>query len=321
MAPQTEPLSIDEGPTIQPSTSQAKVDSLTDHILNNLTDAEKEQAARASSYKYLISSADPSKSTTNYNRDEYAKLMIRKYLIVEQKLHPRHSPEDWATNAESKLKKTFDFRTECNVDDIRLCFNEGTDSDVQKHLRDGLMKRFSKGGSFVCGYTKEGNALFQNFPRTETEWDEEFFIKGNIFMLEKALACTERRTDGTQDKVIVMYDYSGYRMANTPPTKLVGQLLFCLRDHFPERLQSVFVVDAPFIFRAFWAIIKHFIDPITKALVCFISGEDAKKQVLRSIIDENEASTWMFEGAKMDCAFETSKFFNDTPFDYAHGEK
>ena len=106
MAPQTEPLSIDEGPTIQPSTSQAKVDSLTDHILNNLTHAETEQAARASSYKYLISSADPSKSTTNYNRNEYAKLMIRKYLIVEQKLHPRHSPEDWAINAESKLKKT-----------------------------------------------------------------------------------------------------------------------------------------------------------------------------------------------------------------------
>lgn len=162
--------------------------------------------------------------------------------------------------------------------------------------------------------------MFQNFPRTETTWDEEFFIKGNIFMLEKALACTERRTDGLQNKVIVMYDYAGYGLANTPPTKLVGKLLFCLRDHFPEKLQHVFVVDAPFVFRAFWAIIKHFIDPITKELVCFISGEEAKKQVLGSIIDNDEASTWMFDGAKVDCEVDVEKFFNGTPFDYACGE-
>lgn len=80
------------------------------------------------------------------------------------------------------------------------------------------------------------------------------------------------------------------------------------------------MVDAPFVFRAFWAIIKHFIDPITKELVCFISGEEAKKQVLGSIIDNDEASTWMFDGAKVDCEVDVEKFFNGTPFDYACGE-
>ncbi|KAL3780945.1 hypothetical protein ACHAWO_003985 [Cyclotella atomus] len=319
MAPH-DSLTIIEDEVIQSPISQSKIDSLSSHILNNLTNEEKEQAARASSYKYLVLATDPSQNPSSDLRDEHAKVTIEKYLTVEQKLHKSHPHEQWAINAQTKFKKTLEFRNEYNVDDIRLCFKGESDSELHAHLRDGLLKRYCNGASVVRGYSKEGHALLQNFPRTETAWDEEFFIKGNIFMLEKALACTERRTDGSQNKVIVMYDYSGYGLANAPPTKLVGKLLMCLRDHFPEKLQNVFVVDAPFVFRAFWAIIKHFIDPITKELVCFISGEEAKKQVLGSIIEENEASTWMFDGAKVDCEVDVKTFFKDTPFEYTYGE-
>ena len=318
--PQVEALSVDEG-VIQTEISQSKIDSLSDHILNNLTDEEKEKAARASSYKYLAESVDPSQSPTHELRDEYAKAMIDRYLAVEQKLHKTHTAEEWTMHAESKLKKTLEFRTENNVDDIRLCFNDASNTDSHLYLRDGLMKRYANVASIIRGYSKDGKALFQNFPRTETSWDEEFFIKGNIFMLEKALACTERRTGGKIDKVIVMYDYSGYALKNSPPTGLVAKLLFTLRDHFPERLEHVFVVDAPFIFRAFWAVIKHFIDPITKEIVCFISGEEAKKQVLGSIIDRNQASSWMYDGAEIDGEVDLNDFLKSTPFDYAYGEK
>jgi hypothetical protein len=323
MGPQAEILTVDETPIldIHSSVSKSKLDSLSDHILNNLNTDEKEQAARASSYRYLVTSTDPSKPPLNDLRDGFAKATIEKYLTVEQKLHKNHSPEEWAANAESKLRKTLQFRADNNVDEIRLCFDKSSNSDVHAYLRDGLMKRYATKGSFVRGYSKKGHALFQNFPRTETSWEEEFFIKGNIYMLEKALACTERRTDGKTDRVIVIYDYNGYAMKNTPPTALVGKLLFTLRDHFPERLEHVFVVDAPFIFRAFWAIIKHFIDPITKELVCFISGEDAKKQVLGSIIDTAEASPWMFDGAIVEHQVNMEKFFKDTPFDIAYGEE
>ena len=322
MAPQpnVEVLSVDED-VIQTEISRSKVDSLSSLILNNLTNEEKENTARASSYKYLAKSVDPSQSPTEELRDEYAKAMIERYLAVEQKLHKTHSPEDWAANAESKLKKTLEFRTENNVDDIRLCFTDTSNTDSHLHLRDGLLKRYANTASIVRGYSNDGHALFQNFPRTETSWDEEFFIKGNIYMLERALACTERKTGGRKDKVIVMYDYNGYALKNSPPTSLVGKLLFTLRDHFPERLEQVFVVDAPFIFRAFWAVIKHFIDPITKEIVCFVSGEEAKKQVFGSIIDRNEASSWMYDGAEIDGEVDIDDFFKANPFDYAYGEK
>lgn len=300
----------------EPETETQKSDSLAEHILNNLSDDEKEASARASSYRHLVSTTDSTEI-----RDKYAKDMINRYLTVEQKLHKTHTPENWALNAEHKLKRSLEFFAQNDVDAIRLCFRNGSDSELNAHLRDGLLKRFANNASIVRGYSKEGHALFQNFARTETSWDEEFFFKGNIFCMEKALACTERRTNGAKDKVIVLYDYSGYTMKNSPPLALVCKLLFALKDHFPERLEHVFLVDAPFIFRAFWAIIQHFIDPVTKELVCFVSGEEAKKQVLGSIIDENEASTWMYEGAKRDCEVDLDIFFKCTPFDVAYGEE
>eukprot|EP00956_Cyclotella_meneghiniana_P005694 scaffold7328_cov114-Cyclotella_meneghiniana.AAC.1 len=301
--------------------TQKSDDLLADHILNNLSVDQKEAAARASSYRHLVSTTDDRNNASTEIRDKYAKDMINRYLTVEQKLNKTHTPEDWAINAESKLKRTLEFFVENDVDAIRLCFRNGSDSELNAQLRDGLLKRFANGASIVRGYSKEGHALFQNFPRTETSWDEEFFIKGNIYCMEKALACTERRTNGAKDKVIVMYDYSGYTMKNSPPIALVRKLLFTLKDHFPERLEHVFVVDAPFIFRAFWAIVQHFIDPITKELVCFVSGEEAKRQILGSIIDINEASTWMFEGARRECDVDSDIFLKHTPFDVAYGEE
>lgn len=304
------------------SISNSKDDCLADLILNNLTECEKEQAARASSYQYLVASADPAQAPSSDVRDRHAKATIERYLAVERKLNKNSTVEEWTTNAENRLKKTLEYRLTNNVDDIRLCFETHTaESSVHAYLREGLVKRFANKASLIRGFSKEGHALFQNFPRADTSWEEEFYIKGNIYMLEKALACTETRTGGKKDKVIVLYDYNSYAMKNTPPTMLVKRLLYNLRDHYPERLEQVFVVDAPFIFRAFWAVVKHFIDPITKGLVQFVSGEEEKKLVLGSIISEDEASPWMLQGGKVVDEVDVNKFFYDTPFDHMYEDK
>lgn len=162
--------------------------------------------------------------------------------------------------------------------------------------------------------------MIQNFARHDTEWEREYYIKGNIFMFERALACTELKTDGKKDKVVLLYDYNGYGLKNSPPLMLVKELMFDFRDHWPERLQHVFVVDSPFIFRAFWAVIKHFIDPITKSFVQFITGEEQKK-MLRELINEDQAAPFMFDGGRDGKEVDMATFLHDTPFDHAYGEE
>jgi len=221
-------------------------------IFNELSDEEKEHAARASSYRYFVASTSTLEESGSIQRDDHAKDFIARYVIVEKKLHKTKSPDEWAKSASMKLRKTLSYRAEKQVDAIRSCFDQDKLSEDGLHstIRDGLTERFSTTASVIQGYTKEGSALFHNFPCADTSWDKEYYIKGNIYMLERALACTERKTGGGIDKVVVCYDYKGFTLKNSPPPLLVKDLLSDLRDHWPERLVRVFVVDAPLAFRA-----------------------------------------------------------------------
>lgn len=300
--------------------------SIVDKIFHQLSASEKEQAARASSYRYLVSSTSPTEGEgRDEERDRQAKATIQRYVTVEQKLGKSKPPQEWEAAAYTKLRKTLEYRKEKQIDDICLCFDKDKISDgdgLHATIRERLEQRYgNKGVSIVRGYTKDGRAIFQNVPRFETSWeDEEYYIRGNIYMLERALACTERNTNGEKSKVLNFYDYNGYGMKNSPPPMLVKHLLEDLRDHWPERLHQVYIVDAPFVFRAFWAIIKYFIDPITKELVQFVTGEEQKK-ILREMISEDQAAPYMFDGGKDGEEADMKAFFYDFPFDHVYGEQ
>ena len=75
-----------------------------------------------------------------------------------------------------------------------------------------------------------------------------------------------------------------------------------------------------FIFFQFWAIVKHFIDPITKDLVQFITGEEQKK-IFREMISEDQAAPFMFDGGRDGKEADMMTFFRDTPFDQVYGEE
>ena len=206
------------------------------------------------------------------------------------------------------------------VDDIRTCFDrDNRDSDTHSSIRARLEGRYEAKGSVIRGYGRKGQALFLNYPRHETKWDEESFIEGNIYMLERALAATERKTDGKVTKILNFYDYNGYAMKNSPPPLLIARLMSDLRDHWPDRLEGVYVVDSPWIFRTFWSIIKHFIDPVTIGLVKFITGEE-QKEMLKGMIDEDQAAPFMYEGGKAEGDADMRKFFYDIPTDKVYGE-
>ena len=118
----------------------------------------------------------------------------------------------------------------------------------------------------------------------------------------------------------MFFDYNQYTMKNSPPLAIVHGLLNNLRDHFPECLEHVFLVDTPFVFRAFWAIVKHFIDPVTKDLVQFVTGEEQKGQ-LRDLVDADQAMPFMFKGGEDAAKIDMKRFFYDVPFDEVYGEK
>mmetsp|Transcript_45309 Transcript_45309/g.138012 ORF Transcript_45309/g.138012 Transcript_45309/m.138012 type:complete len:99 (-) Transcript_45309:259-555(-) len=91
--------------------------------------------------------------------------------------------------------------------------------------------------------------------------------------------------------------------------------MFILRDHYPECLEHVFVIDAPLAFRAFWILIKPFIDPVTKSKVVFLTGEEAKNEKLGGLVEECQAEPFMLSTGKMENNIDVEAFLCQTAFD------
>lgn len=51
--------------------------------------------------------------------------------------------------------------------------------------------------------------------------------------------------------------------------KTVSAISGVMQDHYPETLGKTFIINAPFVFKAVWAIVKPMLAPNTVKKVCF----------------------------------------------------
>ena len=126
--------------------------AIVDDIFNLLDDNEKERAARASSYRYLMTSRPATDE-----RDQHVRALIKRYVIVEQKLST--TPDKMEEIAYNKLKNTLQYREEKQVDDILRCFDKSKSPNSDR-FTTLLEDRFATGASYIRGFTKDGKAIF-----------------------------------------------------------------------------------------------------------------------------------------------------------------
>ena len=75
------------------------------------------------------------------------------------------------------------------------------------------------------------------------------------------------RTGNRVFKCVVIVDLTGLCMAHTSKRMiaLIRAINGLFSYHYPESLQKVYVIHAPFVFSSLWAIVKHILHPITVA--------------------------------------------------------
>jgi hypothetical protein len=279
-----------------------------------LTDTEKETAGR-SSYQYsklsdTISNRGP---RIDRIRDSAAGEMAARHWVAEK---------GDTTKALKQFRKTIQYRMERQVTEISHCFEQ--DTETAKSLRNKVTKYLGPAGRlFVRGYDRQGRACFHFISKNSPSYskaDPEGCMEAHFYILEKAIACTEKRTRGKLGTVIVSVDFKDFVKWHAPPLNFVKDMLVMLKDHYPERLHRVYLVDAPVVFRALWSLIKPFVDPGTKHKFLFVTGEHHRMQVFGSIMDIDESMPYQRHDGTLVEKVDMDKFYS-LPYQVAYDEE
>lgn len=81
----------------------------------------------------------------------------------------------------------------------------------------------------------------------------------------------------THTKMIVIFDMAGWKFWHAKYVSYIHGLVDIAQNQYPERLRRVLMVNAPFIFKGVWAIIRPWLDPKTAAKVVFLTGKEELK--------------------------------------------
>lgn len=294
-----------------PETTTTSLESEEDccKIIESLTEDELDEAANAS-YAYYMSTTKNSSTRTSM-----AMKMAKRHLIAEKFNHDK---------ALVRMKNALQFRKETKINELRLAFSTQTDenqTNENQTLQSHIKSETSKQSIFIRGYDKQNHAILIKQDRTHPETDKDAYFLTNIYMLERAIACTEQKSNGTQDKIVVVLNYGNYVRANVPPMKMIKEFISVMERNYPEVLEYLVLVDVPFYFRGIWYILKPFIDPDTVQKIRFVTGEEQRVELLGPLIDDTQAMPFLLPDGKLTSSIDMSHFLGEVPFHLDHDQK
>ncbi|KAL6583777.1 hypothetical protein OROMI_003066 [Orobanche minor] len=162
-------------------------------------------------------------------------------------------------DASSKLSKAIRWRKEFGVADLS---------------EDSVKRAAETGKAYLHDYldVQERPVIIveasKHSPGEEPYEDEKLCV----FLIEKAL----RALPAGKQEILVMIDLRGFRTQNAD-IKFVTFVFDAFYYYYPRRLGQVVFVDAPFIFKPLWQIIKPLLRSYA-SLVRFCSAEAVKEE-------------------------------------------
>jgi len=159
-----------------------------------------------------------------------------------------------------------------NINALRSVFQKKEIDIKDSHqIKTQILSELSKQPMVVRGYDKLNRALLLILGRSSRSTDKEAFINTHMYMIERALACTEHATNGAQDKIAVVVNCANFEQV--PSTKLLKEFFHTMEQYYPNQLAYLALIDAPVLIRSIWFIVKPFIHPEVVDLIKFVSGD------------------------------------------------
>lgn len=165
------------------------------------------------------------------------------------------------TNAHGALKQHLEWRDFEGVDRL-----DDRRSEFQREL---------DARKAILGFTdKNGRPAAYVFAHHHNAHDRDIeeLRKLSIWVLESL----RKTAKPEEERFVVCLDLSKFTL-RCMDYEAVKHQVHILQAHYPDTLESCYVIDAPFIFSGCWRIIRPWLDPVTASKVQFIRKLDLEK--------------------------------------------
>ena len=160
-----------------------------------------------------------------------------------------------AEKAVHYIKNTLQWRESFGVDEIINCVQD--DNGVDPKIRKQIVQEHETGGMYVRGYDKDGRAIICAHLEAPNTGDEEAQLRSLVYTLEKAFACTARKSTEIGgkplQKVIMLFDFEGYSRKESYSLHTLKKVNEILSFQYPERLTAVYFFYPPAVFGIVWS--------------------------------------------------------------------
>jgi hypothetical protein len=131
---------------------------------------------------------------------------------------------------------------------------------------DRFQKYIDKGLGYVKGKDFNGRPLGFGVARLHNAYDRD--VEELRLMIIYVLELMLQNSIPSEERFVIVFDLFGFSL-KCMDYELTKVLIYILQTHYPDTLEKVYIIDAPFVFWACWAIIKPWLGMLF--IVAFIS--------------------------------------------------
>ena len=197
-----------------------------------LTESEVATAARTSfAYWYLDEETHSSNSNSKESCDDSANntsdIIRFKMAMKEARRHLIAEKYNY-DSALTRLQESCAYRQQQQLEAIRTCFNAKNDkenmnalSDIEHEYQQQIEHDFHRQAVVMravhTSNESQQQPILVKFPRHQDGTTEQEYLMSQLYIAERAVACTEYATRGQVEKVMVVMDGTHHSSQYTPP--------------------------------------------------------------------------------------------------------
>jgi hypothetical protein len=145
----------------------------------------------------------------------------------------------------------------------------------------------------LCGYTRDGYVISNyklqywnpdNYGDSDNLDDAVAeYTRFVCYMIELMIASMRP----PHDKFVVIFDLKGFYLSMVTKSnirQMIKELIYVAQAQYPERLQKVYLINAPYGFQTAWSLICPLLDTKTSSKISFVSQEVLLKDIDSAVL-------------------------------------